>query len=74
MDPRPGLYEHPYAGMVTAVFLFALLVTGLYVFNWIPGIRKTPSRTFDLLVITVVLLVATAASWVTALVMSSEAV
>jgi hypothetical protein len=66
MDVRAGFYKHPYATMVTGVFLFSLLVTVLYFFGLISGEPKT------LLTITGVLLIATAATWITAISLSSD--
>lgn len=72
MDPSTGFYRHPYAGVVTAVFLFSVLITGLYFFDLIPGLQKTQREFTILLGITAVLLVATAASWITALVLARD--
>ncbi|AQL42660.1 hypothetical protein BV210_08020 [Halorientalis sp. IM1011] len=73
MDPRPVFYEHPYASMVTAVFLYSLLVTALYVLDLFPGLRETYLGVTELTLITALLLVATVASWITAMIMSRGA-
>ena len=72
MDLRTGLYNHPYASMVTAVFLISLLVTALYALGLLPGAGTTQSEYSRLLLITGVLFVATAASWLAALALSAD--
>ena len=70
MDPPSPLGAHPYATIVTAVFLVSLLVTALYGLGVLPGPR-TQSEFDRLLVITGVLFLATAASWIAALGLTS---
>jgi hypothetical protein len=72
MDLRASFYKHPYASMVTGVFLFSLLLTGVYFFGLITGEENTRSMFDRLLRITGVLLLATAASWIATLGLSSD--
>ncbi|WP_312621234.1 hypothetical protein [Haloarcula sp. 1CSR25-25] len=72
MDPPTVVYRHPYATMVTAVFLFSLLITVLYFFGLYPGIPKNRPQLDSFLTITVVLFVATAVSWITAIILKSD--
>lgn len=72
MDARTAFYKHPYASMVTAVFLFALLLTVVSFAGLIPGLGKTQPEFDTLILITVVLLGATAASWFTAIVLRAD--
>jgi hypothetical protein len=58
--------------MVTGLFLCSLLVTSLYFFGLIPGERKTLPGFTRLLTITGVLLIATVASWIAAMSLSSD--
>ena len=69
MDPRTVFYKHPYATMVTAVFLFSLLITALYFFGLYPGVPETRPKLDGLLTITVILFVATAVTWITAIIL-----
>lgn len=69
MDLRTGFYKHPYASIVTAVFLFSLLVTVLYYFGLVPGVRETRLGLNELLTYTGVLFVTTAAMWMAALIL-----
>jgi uncharacterized membrane protein len=71
MDLRTGFYEHPYAWIVTVVFLFAVLVTGAYSLGLIPGIRTTQPVLDRLTTVTAVLLVTTVASWIAVVVMAT---
>jgi hypothetical protein len=58
--------------MVTIVFLFSLLVTGLYFFNLVPGEGYT--REFEgLLMITGVLFVVTVTVWIIGVILGSDA-
>lgn len=61
---RSGFYNHPYATMVTGVFLFAVMITVLYFFGLIPGETKTQVGLARLSFVTGILLVATIASWI----------
>jgi uncharacterized membrane protein len=72
MDLRAGFYKHPWASTVTGVFLFSLLITVLYFSGLIPGEENTRPVFNRLLIITGVLLVATAASWIAAWSLSSD--
>jgi len=74
MDPRTVFYRHPYATMVTAVFLFSLLITTVYFFGLYPGVPKTRPELDGLLTITVILFAATAGSWITAIVLRSDSI
>jgi len=74
MDPRAVFYKHPYATMVTAAFLFSIITTALYYFRLFPGVSKTQPKLDGLLIITAVLLVATAATWFTAIILRSDAI
>jgi CDP-diglyceride synthetase len=67
MDLRTFFYKHPFANMVTIVFLFSLVVLAFYFFGMIPGVRKTLPELSRLLTIVGVLLVVTAASWIVAI-------
>ncbi len=70
MHLRTVFYKHPYATMVTAVFLYSLLMTAAYLLGLIPGEpRNQPIRTY-LLVVTGTLLIATIASWVAVIVLA----
>ncbi|QIO25509.1 hypothetical protein [Haloarcula sp. JP-L23] len=71
IDLRTGVYNHPYATMVTTVFIFALVVTTLYFFNSILDGQITQPEFDRLIMITVILFVATIASWITAIILSS---
>lgn len=72
MNPRTVFYKHPYATIVTAVFLFALLITALYFSGLYPGVRKTRPKFDGFFVITAVLLAATVASWIAAILLRSD--
>ncbi|MFC6865347.1 hypothetical protein ACFQGE_18020 [Halomicroarcula sp. GCM10025817] len=69
MDPRTVFNKHPYATMVTAVFLFSLLITAFYFFGLYPGVPETQPKLDRLLTITVILFVATSVTWITAIIL-----
>ncbi|WP_324757746.1 hypothetical protein [Haloarcula montana] len=72
MDSRTVFHKHPYATMVSTVFLFSLLITTVYFFGLYPGVQKTRPKLDAFLTITVVLFVATVGSWITAIILSSD--
>jgi hypothetical protein len=67
MDLRTFFYKHPYANMVTIVFLFSSLVTALYAVGLIPGVGTTEPGLARLTMITGILLVVTVAVWIVAI-------
>jgi hypothetical protein len=67
MNGRIRISNHPYATIVTVVFLFSLLVTAVTFFGLIPGVGTTQGTVGRLLLITGVLFVATAGSWIAAI-------
>jgi hypothetical protein len=67
MDLRNLFYKHPYANMVTVVFVFSILVTIFYFFGLIPGVRKTLPGFARLRLITGVLFAVTVAVWIAAI-------
>lgn len=74
MNVRDCFYRHPFAAIITGVFLYALLITLVYFFGLLPGVRKTQQGLTSLLVITLVLFATTVATWITAIILSSESV
>lgn len=69
---RTGFYKHPYATMVTVVFVFSLLVTAVYFFGLIPGERKSQPVFIRLLAITGILLITTVVTWIAAISLSLD--
>jgi membrane protein DedA with SNARE-associated domain len=67
-----AFHEHPYATMVTGVFLFTLLVTVAYFFGVVPGESKTEAGLNRLIIISVILLMTTIVAWVAAISMTSS--
>jgi hypothetical protein len=72
MELRTVFYRHPYAMMVTTVFLVSLLITMLYFFRLIPGVPEARPKLNGLTATTVILLVTTVVSWVTAILVSPD--
>jgi len=72
MELKTVFYKHPYATMVTAVFLVSIVITTMYYFRLIPGVPEPRPKLDGLLTTTVILLVTTVVSWVTAFVMRPD--
>lgn len=72
MNLRSTFYKHPFSTVITAVFFYSLLITVLYVFDVIPGVQTTHQGLTDLLIITGILFAATAASWMTAMILGVD--
>lgn len=72
MEVKPVFSKHPYATMVTAVFFVSIVITTMYYFRLIPGVPQSRPKLGGLLTTTVILLVTTVVSWVTAFVMRPD--
>jgi hypothetical protein len=66
IDIRQSFYTHPFASIVTAAFLFSLLVTASYYVGLFPDEQVTRFGLTDLVIITGTLLVTTIATWLAA--------